>query len=198
MLTDYDAYKAFIIIKAHYSGKQSLQHAKRMKTMLSRKEYEEKHTGRAKFFRDVAKLHSSRRNLFFSLAVNCLHNKDFFIPDYDHDIYNHHMKVVSAIYKYFCDDMDNIAPSDFQCIDGNLPDIVKKVVGGHVQYETAFIVHQITGWMDDVEKTIEERYVWNDFRFRLEKYGCFLSIENFERFEKRFGEFLDENDTQAT
>lgn len=191
MITEYDVHKAYVITKAHFNSKTGLQYKKRMKNIMPREKWLREVGGQIGMYRHISNMHSTLHNVYFGFAVNFLHDKTFFVANYDHDLYNHHMKIVSAIYKYFCDDLDKITPQDLEAPEGQMPAIVRKVIGGHVSYETAFVVNHLSGWLSKVDADVSLKYIWEDFKKRLLDYGCFLNIENFERFEKRYEEFIN-------
>lgn len=188
MVDEYDVYKAYIVTKAHFTSKGGLAYKKRIRSCLPIDDFVIKHGRHMSFYKAVARQHRTFKDICFAMATNFLHINKFHITDYDHDYYNHHMKIVGAIFKYFCDDLENLSPRDFQSTR-KLPPIVRKTLGGEINYETVYIINYLSGFFDEVDKYIENEYVWDGFKQRLLRYGSFLNIEDFDRFRKAFSDW---------
>lgn len=175
----FDAYKLYVSLKNHFSSKSYDYFKYNGQVRASKDTFDRR---RDKYF--FHKL-SKHKDILGFLVSNFVYNKDAWVGEMvqnesAEDHYKKYLKFKESITYQFTEDIDKLNPNfnaNFEVIDGQHPELLRKCMRGEVNIETLIILNDIVGFMNQWNKKIEDTALWPEIYLRCKKYRPFIEFD---------------------
>lgn len=188
-MTEFEAYKMYLALKAHFQTEAYDVIAQRGRIRASQKSFVG--SGKAFSFRRLTKIYKDDEICDFMVA-NFI-SGDRWGGVFDADAtrqYQDWKRRVESLRYQFSNDLDSLLNAQmdagldlFDCQAGQHPLIVREYLGGRVNIETLVILDKLTGFVAKFDTELGSMMMWPETSRLIRKYRPFLRIE-LEQYQK--------------
>jgi hypothetical protein len=182
-MTDFEAYKMYLALRAHFQTDEYDVIAKRGAIRASQKAFIG--SGKSFSFKRLTKLYKDDEICDFMVANFTAgdHWGGVFDSDASRQYQNWKRKVESLRY-IFGQDLDRLSnmAQDDDCDlvgfeKGRHPLVLRAYFGGHICLETLVILDSLLGFRDQYDQTMKQTFMWPDTSRLIRKYRPFLKFD---------------------
>jgi len=181
----FDAYKLYLSLKSHFNNKTYDYFKYGGRTRASRTTFDKRPD--KYFFHKLSK----RKDILEFLVSNFVYSSDKWVGDLVQNSeseknlrqYQKYRESITYIFSNDLDKLDSSFDSNFVVVDGQHPELLKKVLRGTINIETFIILDDLIGFMSKWNRRIEDNVVWPQLYLKCKKYRPFLEFDR-ERLKK--------------
>tara|TARA_R110000782_G_scaffold172548_1_gene264139 strand:+ start:1614 stop:2201 length:588 start_codon:yes stop_codon:yes gene_type:complete len=178
----YDSYTIYSALKLHFESKSYDAIKYNFKTRVTQKSFWKRKD--KYFFAKAGKKFNERKGMINFYVSHFVNGKSW-IGDMlkDEHIYDDWVKRYESLGYLVEEDLykleEEFGEFDvlFKSQNGQLPPIVKSYLAEEVSIETVVIMDKLLGFVNRVDKNINDTILWPDIKSRLIKYGPFVEFD---------------------
>jgi hypothetical protein len=190
-MTPFHAYEKYVAMKLHFKDHRYDYFRCKGKVGLSNSHFEVRKD--KSYFYKISKIYNEEQYHTFLLS-NFLENKNVWVGDListsAKNVYLDYKKNIESIEYTFKNDMEKIKSlidtkviGDFDEIfkikqDSTYPLIVEMVFQKDISFISFIILNKILNFIKNIDKKIDDRLFWGEFKVKCDKYSPFLSIDS--------------------
>lgn len=195
-MTDYEAYKMYMALRAHFQTETYDVIKQQGKIRASQKNY--LGSGKSFSFQRLVKQYKDAEICDFMVANFVAGNRwgGVFDVDASRQYQDWKRKVESLRYQ-FTQEMQHLLDLQrdrgldlFLVEEGQHPLILKEYYGNRVSLETLVILNRLTNFVADFDQSLKDTLMWPDTSRLIRKYQPFLRI-NLEQYQKIYVELKE-------
>lgn len=192
-MTDYEAYKMYLALKAHFQTEKYDVIKQRGRIRTSQKNY--LGSGKSFSFQRLVKQYKDDEICDFMVANFVGGNRwgGVFDVDANREYQAWKRRVESLRYQFtnelqkLIDIADDRGVGLFDVEAGQHPLILKEYYGGRLSLETLVILNRLVNFVQEFDDKLSDTLMWPDTSRLIRKYQPFLRI-NLEQYQKIYGE----------
>jgi hypothetical protein len=175
----FEAYKAYLAIKSHFTNKNYDYFKYNGRTKASKKTFEQR---RDKYF--FTKLAQRKSEVVNILVSNFMHS-DAWVGDIVNEqqsetnyiSWKRRQESLTYIFTNDLDKLDEDFNSNFEVVDGQYPNLLKLYLRDEISPETILILNDMTNAFKYWNKNIKDTIIWPMTYHKLRKYRPFFTID---------------------
>lgn len=185
-MTDYEAYKMYLALKAHFQTEKYNVIEQRGKIRSNHANYVG--SGKAWNFQRLVKTYGDAEICDFMVANFVAGNN--YGGVFDHEAareYQDWKRRIESMRYQFAGDLDTLCLAGkhwFECDAGRHPIILKEYLGHRCSIETLVILNQLLGFVDEFDDKLAGTMLWPETSMLIKKYQPFLRISNLENYRQ--------------
>lgn len=176
----FEAYKTYVAIKNHFTSRTYDYFKYGGKTKAARSTFEKRND--KYFFHKLGK----KKDVVEYLVANFAYGNhvswvgDFLNNEVSEQRFLKFLKVKESLSYVFSQDLDRLDldfDSNFQCIDGHHPPLLKLYLQGSINIETLVILDDLVSFSLKWTRRIEEKVIWPEVNHLCKKYRPFMTYD---------------------
>lgn len=183
-MTGFEVYKLYLALKLHFNTDYNYFQFNGQ-TKASEEKFEKRKD--RFYFKRLAEYYTEPEIIGFFLS-HLLDNPNFWIGSMGvsihSKIYTEWKRKIESLFVIFCEDVDhlvNLKPdidSWFKIESGDThPFIIKEYFAGRICLETVVIIETLLQFVENIDSSISDGFLWPDLKKKLRNYRPFLSFD---------------------
>ena len=197
-MTDYEAYKMYMALKAHFQTEKYDAIAMKGKIRVSQKSY--LGSGKSFSFQRLVKQYKDDEICDFMVANFVAGNRwgGVFDVDAGREYQAWKRKVESLRYNFkleleaLCNAERDAGKDMLDITEGQHPLLLKEHYGGRLSIETLVILNRILDFVPELDEKLSDTLMWADTSRLIRKYRPFLRID-LTPYQKIYGEIINKD-----
>lgn len=176
----FEAYKIYVAIKNHFTSKTYDYFKYGGKTKAARSTFEKRND--KYFFHKLSK----KKDIVEFLAANFAYGNqvswvgDFINTEISEQRYLKFIRTKESLSYIFSQDLDRLDfefDSNFQCVDGQHPPLLRLYLQGTISIETLIILDDLLSFSHKWTRRIEEKVIWPQVNHLCKKFRPFMAYD---------------------
>ena len=182
-MTGYDAYKIYLGFKLHFTSERYDLPTNDGRVRYNRESYNKRQDSH--FFDRIARVYNTYelKGLFISHFVSDSQFNDLYSEEAKETFVGWKKRIQSMTYNFEKELdvlLERVGNFDdlFKVDDGVVPEIVTALYHSDISLETFIIMDKILGFIEHIDKKIDDGIVWPIWKKRCDKYSRLLEVDS--------------------
>jgi len=182
-MTGYDAYKIYLGFKLHFTSERYDLPTNDGRVRYNRESYNKRQDSH--FFDRIARVYNTYelKGLFISHFVSDSQFNDLYSEEAKETFVGWKKRIQSMTYNFEKELdvlLERVGNFDdlFKVDDGDVPEIVTALYHSDISLETFIIMDKILGFIEHIDKKIDDGIVWPIWKKRCDKYSRLLEVDS--------------------
>ena len=182
-MTGYDAYKIYLGFKLHFTSERYDLPTNDGRVRYNRESYNKRQDSH--FFDRIARVYNTYelKGLFISHFVSDSQFNDLYSEEAKETFVGWKKRIQSMTYNFEKELdvlLERVGNFDdlFKVDDGVVPEIVTALYHSDISLETFIIMDKILGFIEHIDKKIDDGIVWPIWKRRCDKYSRLLEVDS--------------------